>query len=71
MGYRKVLVFYRGSAPKGVKTNWIMHEFRVAEPPPEPPRRTGVNDMRVRIYQVPFSFSLYCILRCFLFVAVG
>lgn len=47
MGYRKVLVFYRGSAPKGVKTNWIMHEFRVAEPPPEPPRRTGVNDMRL------------------------
>ncbi|XP_034684566.1 NAC domain-containing protein 2-like [Vitis riparia] len=47
VGYRKVLVFYRGSAPKGVKTNWIMHEFRVAEPPPEPPRRTGVNDMRL------------------------
>ncbi|KAJ9702731.1 hypothetical protein PVL29_004454 [Vitis rotundifolia] len=46
VGYRKVLVFYRGSPPKGVKTNWIMHEFRVAEPP-EPPRRTGVNDMRL------------------------
>ncbi|RVW18509.1 NAC domain-containing protein 19 [Vitis vinifera] len=45
-GYRKVLVFYRESAPHRVKTNWIMHEFRVFEPP-KPPRRTGVNDTRV------------------------
>ena len=46
VGYRKVLVFYRESAPHRVKTNWIMHEFRVFEPP-KPPRRTGVNDTRV------------------------
>ncbi|KAL6349693.1 hypothetical protein AAG906_041100 [Vitis piasezkii] len=38
--------FYRGSASHGVKTNWMMHEFRVAEPP-KPPRRSGVNDMRL------------------------
>ncbi|KAL6529740.1 NAC domain-containing protein ja2l [Orobanche gracilis] len=33
VGIKKALVFYVGKAPKGTKTNWIMHEFRVAEPP--------------------------------------
>ncbi|XP_058780500.1 NAC domain-containing protein 102-like [Vicia villosa] len=30
MGIQKALVFYAGKAPKGVKTNWIMHEYRLA-----------------------------------------
>ncbi|XVF47371.1 hypothetical protein PTKIN_Ptkin03bG0103700 [Pterospermum kingtungense] len=34
VGYRKALVFYRGKPPKGDKTNWIMHEYRVNDPPP-------------------------------------
>jgi len=29
-GIKKALVFYAGKAPKGVKTNWIMHEYRLA-----------------------------------------
>ncbi|KAJ7979483.1 putative NAC domain protein [Quillaja saponaria] len=29
VGYRKALVFYKGKPPKGDKTNWIMHEFRL------------------------------------------
>ncbi|WJZ88637.1 hypothetical protein VitviT2T_007916 [Vitis vinifera] len=44
VGYRKSLVFYRGGPRDGVKTNWMMHEFRVAEPP-KPPSRSGVNDL--------------------------
>ncbi|KAI3984244.1 hypothetical protein MKX01_011198 [Papaver californicum] len=32
VGIKKPLVFYSGKAPKGVKTNWIMHEYRLAEP---------------------------------------
>jgi len=30
MGIKKSLVFYAGKAPKGEKTNWIMHEYRLA-----------------------------------------
>lgn len=30
VGIKKALVFYAGKAPSGVKTNWIMHEYRLA-----------------------------------------
>ncbi|KAL9859902.1 NAC domain-containing protein 19 [Arabidopsis thaliana] len=32
VGIKKALVFYIGKAPKGTKTNWIMHEYRLIEP---------------------------------------
>lgn len=31
IGVKKALVFYKGKPPRGVKTNWIMHEYRLAE----------------------------------------
>lgn len=31
VGIKKALVFYAGKAPKGEKTNWIMHEYRLAD----------------------------------------
>ncbi|KAG9129077.1 hypothetical protein Leryth_019811 [Lithospermum erythrorhizon] len=33
VGIKKALVFYIGKAPKGTKTNWIMHEYRLSESP--------------------------------------
>lgn len=47
IGLKKSLVFYRGRAAKGMKTDWMMHEFRLpsatdggAPPPPLPPKKT-------------------------------
>lgn len=40
IGLKKSLVYYRGSAGKGTKTDWMMHEFRL---PPADKKNNAKN----------------------------
>nr|XP_043633541.1 putative NAC domain-containing protein 94 [Erigeron canadensis] len=44
IGLKKSLVFYRGRAAKGIKTDWMMHEFRLpslSQSQSSPPKKTS------------------------------
>lgn len=41
VGVKKALVFYEGRPPKGIKTDWIMHEYRMTEVKGQAKKRSG------------------------------
>lgn len=45
LGIKKGLAFYLGKSPEGIKTNWIMHEYRLANVDRSPTGKK--NQMRV------------------------
>eukprot|EP01018_Ginkgo_biloba_P018898 Gb_18916 [translate_table: standard] len=61
VGVKKALVFYKGKAPKGMKTNWIMHEYRLADSASRAAKRKGslrLDDwVLCRIYKKNFGGS--------------
>lgn len=47
VGIKKALVFYAGKAPRGVKTNWIMHEYRLANVDRSANNKGNTNNSRL------------------------
>ncbi|KAL9253574.1 ATAF2-like protein [Drosera capensis] len=43
LGIKKALVFYAVKAPSGIKTNWIMHEYRLANVDRSAARNTNLR----------------------------
>lgn len=56
VGIKKALVFYAGKAPRGEKTNWIMHEYRLADVDRSPRKKS--SSLRVRTF-----FSIATLVR--------
>lgn len=46
VGVKKALVFYQGKPPKGTKSDWIMHEYRLNESRSSPNKQHG-SSMRL------------------------
>ncbi|XP_078445334.1 NAC domain-containing protein 2-like [Wolffia australiana] len=48
IGVKKALVFYKGRPPKGIKTDWIMHEYRLVDDHKHPAlKRARDSSMRL------------------------
>ncbi|KAG6533966.1 hypothetical protein ZIOFF_007845 [Zingiber officinale] len=54
LGIKKALVFYQGKAPKGIKTDWIMHEYRLIDSSQLPANKRGGSK---RVSQVSYSIA--------------
>ena len=50
IGLKKSLVFYRGSAGKGTKTEWMMHEFRL--PPRAESTHTSPSEQEAEVWTI-------------------
>ncbi|GAY36695.1 hypothetical protein CUMW_023860 [Citrus unshiu] len=58
LGVKKALVFYKGRPPKGIKTDWIMHEYRLNDPTRQPHKHNG--SMKVSINSVHLDDWVLC-----------
>ncbi|WCJ37028.1 NAC domain containing protein 42 [Euphorbia peplus] len=63
IGLKKTLVYYRGSAGKGTKTDWMMHEFRLPVNDSNNPKTNSIPEAEVwtlcRIFKRNVSHRKY------------
>ncbi|KAM3270348.1 hypothetical protein P3S67_029455 [Capsicum chacoense] len=60
VGIKKALVFYKGRCPKGIKTDWIMHEDRLSESRSQPTRPNGSMRVRLRFLELFSTLPKKC-----------
>ncbi|GFS45344.1 NAC domain containing protein 42 [Actinidia rufa] len=62
IGLKKSLVYYRGSAGKGTKTEWMMHEFRL---PPSPNNNQHITGTAARNISTDQEVEVWTLCRIF------
>lgn len=72
IGLKKSLVFYKGRAARGVKTDWMMHEFRLPSLtdslPPKRPLDSNISANVSQKSKIFFRFSNFSSLSKFSFL---
>ncbi|XWS69687.1 hypothetical protein CRYUN_Cryun04dG0200300 [Craigia yunnanensis] len=64
VGVKKALVFYKGRPPKGIKTDWIMHEYRLSDSRKQISKQNG--SMRIRAcFCVSFQLDDWVLCRIY------
>lgn len=64
VGIKKALVFYAGKAPRGIKTDWIMHEYRLDVDHRSPSKKGNqrvCHIFRMNPIFIEFNFKCICI----------
>lgn len=61
VGVKKALVFYGGKPPRGIKTNWIMHEYRLTDNKPNnrPPPGCDLGNKKNTLRVIHYNLILY------------